>query len=325
MAGNISFGTYVTDGLRSGPLYSGPVPLQYTPANPQLKLTYSSYQQYGPGVLYSPISTYNITPQPGAVDNVVATTANGAVPAATYLQIRGDNIATRYFGGASPYVQFDWPRVVSVTIAGATATPGTRVTIFGYDWYNNPMQHTYIVNAVGTYPAVDTNDGFLFLSVPAKAFYSVTGAYVNSGLPAGCTISLGVMNVFGLPYLINNFGDTLGIGWGDNSDITSAQQSVYGQGSVLNPLGLFAGADKTLPSSETGDVRGLYSPSGVPNGDATLRFTYYVQGADQWLNQVANAQQEGLQNNTPVTGVEIEPLSPAVLYGFPQFYTGNPS
>lgn len=90
------------------------------------------------------------------------------------------------------------------------------------------------------------------------------------------------------------------------------------------PLGIFVPADQTSPpTSTTGDVRGLYGPSTPSNGVNVLRFTSYVQGADQWLNQVSNNQfLEGALNQQTV-GTTILPLTPQDLYGVPEYYTGN--
>lgn len=324
MSTNLPLGSYVQDGVRSGPLYSGAVPASLLSFNPTETLSYGAYSAYGPGVLYSPQFTWNIVPNVASnagdfsiTTNLVAPTAAADITQAGNLQIRGDNNVTVYVGGASPYVQFDWPRVPTVTIANAVA--GNRnVTIFGKDWYGNPLQHTYAVEATGTYPTVNTHA----LTVPAKAFYTVNRVFINGGLAGGSTISLGASDIFGLPYLVNNAGDITSIGWGTVSDLSTL---VAGQ--PLTYLGAFAAGDVTSPptAATTGDVRGLYAPSSASDGIKRLRFTYYVMGADVWLNQVANAQFYAQANNQPLVGVPVKSLTPQALYGLPQFYTGNPS
>lgn len=330
MATNLPLGTYVQDGLRSGPFYTGQVPASLLTFNPTEVLSYSSYNTYGPGVLYSPQNTWNIIPNitTGAgftiLNNLVANTVQADLTAAAYLTLRGDNNVTAYIGGAIPYVQFDWPRIVTVTLTGTNALNAQRrVTIFGYDWYGIPLQHTYLVQALGTYPVITLGDG-ANLSVPAKAFYTVTAVYINGGITNAANdaaISLGAADVFGLPYVANDRGNITSVGWAATSE-----ETVFTLGSNLTFLGIFVGADLTSPpTSITGDVRGLYGTSTAANGASRLRFTYYVSGADMWTNQVANAQSLATANNQTVVGVAASSLTAADLYGFPQYYTGSPS
>lgn len=320
MASNLSLGTYVQDGLRSGPLYSGSLF-----SSPAAGIYLSpNYDRYGPGIFYSPQNTWNIVPNAGALDNLVVTSLAGGVTGAQYLTLAGDNAATTLYQGV---VYFDWPRVPTVTIAGANATNATRVTIFGTDWYNQPLQHTYVLAAAqATYPTITLGVGGVAgtITVPAavKAFYTVTGVYISAALPALATISLGVSNVFGLPYLCNNLGDVTSIGWDASSDFTGAAVA----GDSILPKGVFVEADQTNPSTaSTGDTRGLYGPSTAPNGVRCLRFTQYVMGADVWLNQLSNNQQIAVLNGYPQIGVAIPPLNVTNLYGQQQFFTNLPS
>lgn len=216
MASNIPLGTFLEDGVRTGPLYSGQVPSTLLPFNPTLDLSYSSNSSYGPGILLSAQNTWNITPQPTGNANVVART--NAIADINNLVLLGDNVATKLISQSNTptYTQFDWPRVPTVTISGANLTGGPlRITIFGFDWNGNPMQHTYVVENIGTYP---TNSGGS-LSVPAKAFYSVSRVSSSGPLTNNAFISLGASDVFGLPFLVNNAGDITSIGWGNNSEL----------------------------------------------------------------------------------------------------------
>lgn len=380
MSTNISLGTYISDGVRSGPFYTGRIlsgnpPTLNTIPDVNGVIVSASRDVYGPGILYSPQYTWNITPNApslgnsptagvsGSVFNVVAPVTNqpGANGLFTLTQdavVNGTTglvtgvTAIRSSGGIS-YLQLDVPRVINVSVTGANPTANSRITIVGGDWYGMPMQQTYVLGAQGVYPFVQygyqglLNNGELTAAtiggaiLPCKAFYTVTSVqWSNGAIPAGCTISLGASNIFGLPYLINDFGDVMAIGWGQNSDMAS--------GVTLTPLeslGMFLRADQTNPATAiTGDVRGLYAPAPdlfQVNGTNKLRFTSYVSGADVWQNQVANIQMLGIQNgnyltttvgtaNTPglqkfIPGANISPLNIANLYGQPQFYTGNPS
>jgi len=161
------------------------------------------------------------------------------------------------------------------------------------------------------------------MSIASKAFYTVTAVYIDGALGGGSTISLGTTDVFGLPYLVNDFGDVTSIGWNTSSDMTSpihvTDDAVDITAQALTSLGLFVPAVQTSPATAiTGDVRGLYWPSSISDGAKRLRFTSYVQGADVWLNQLASMQH-------PQGGGTVPPLTSTQLYGQPQFYTGRPS
>jgi len=355
MSTNTPLGSHFADGVRVGPIYN--TQQSTTVADTNGVLVANDYTLYGPGVLLSPQNTYNIFPSPPGTgggntifNNLVATTATGAVPGPAYLTLRGDNASTYYTTGPNglPLIQFDWPRVVTVTIAGADATTGTHVTILGYDFYNFPMQQTYVVETQTTYPTVTFpgvgSDGSISLS--AKAFYKVTAVHVSAALPGNCVISLGAADIFGLPYRVNSFGVVTSIQWGTqtgggspNANIivpVTEMSTTFGTTGLLIPKGVFVPADHTNPATSlTGDVRGLYAPStaaaaqtinGVQVDWKNLVFTSYLVGADTRINQIAAQQQQyEEQTNNPSQGVPISPLTSNTLYGVPQFYTGSPS
>lgn len=221
MASNIPLGTFLEDGVRTGPLYSGEIPNgtgvnSLVPFNPSLSLSYSSYSAYGPGILMSSQNTWNITPAPTGNANIVART--NAIADINKLVLLGDNVATKLISQSNTptYTQFDWPRVPTVTISTNNLNAPLRVTVFGFDFYDNPMQHTYVVQNIGTYP---TNSGGS-LSSSAKAFYSVSQVSISGALTNGAFISLGASDVLGLPYVVNNSGDISSIGWGNSSDLS---------------------------------------------------------------------------------------------------------
>jgi len=376
-----SWGTYVSDGLRSGPLYTQqimgstslntgpfppPVPLfNQTPYTPNTfgVLTSNDYNQWGPGMLYSPQNSYNITPAPPAagfttLNNIVTQIGGvGGYPAGN-LTLAGDN-SVSYLVNASiannfnnvnpsitPYIKLDWPRVPTVTITGADATANTHVTILGKDFYDLPMQHTYIVQAQQTYPiitqsAVAADDGTI--SLPCKAFYKVTGVILGAALPANCQLSVGASEVFGLPFRITGKGVISAIAWGTqtggaaNPIIPNGQLTVRAPGDMQTTRGIFVPADVTNPSTAlTGDTRGLYAPftpavTQVVGGKivdaARLVFTAYVGGEDVWINQIAELQQsEMLSTGSPTPqGLVVPALDPSIAMGVLQFYTGRSS
>jgi hypothetical protein len=198
---NIPLGTYVNDGVRSGPKYSN---LNSTATDSNGQLIAGYYDRYGPSVLYTPFNTWDIVPYASTAGNIVAA---AIVAAPGYRTLFGDNAATTIVQGnnGANYVQLDWPRVPSVVVAGAAMTGPTIVTIFGTDWYGFPLQHAYTVEATGSYPAN--------LATPAKAFYRITSVYVNNSTGAGGTLAVETSNIFGLPYVIKEASYAANFSW----------------------------------------------------------------------------------------------------------------
>lgn len=326
MSINIPLGTYVSDGVRTGPFYTGQLPQGFV-ADANGLITSSSHDNYGPGVLLSTQHTYNITPaEPHAgfttLNNLVASTPAAQVPGARDLILLGDNSVTFLNRGV---VQFDWPRIPTVTITGVAAAPNTHVTIFGTDFYGFPLQHTYVVQLTGTYPDIDLANATV--DIAAKAFYTVNRVFISAALPVGSSISLGCAEAYGLPYRINGLAGSAGcitsISFGGVSELSVDQVGING---TLITTGPFVPAEPLPSTSFTGDVRGFYATQLAANNIKKLFFTYYVEGADTWINQVANQQMLYKQQTGSLfpQGVSIAPLNVNDLFGVPQYYSGNP-
>jgi hypothetical protein len=227
MSVNIPLGTYVQDGIRVGPSYSG-------------------YNKYGPGLLCSPQTTWRIVPYPSTDGNICTATS---VTGASYLTLGlGDTNATTLLTGAdgNKYIQFDWPRVPGVRLIGPSLTSApVSVTIFGTDWYGFPLQHTYTVLDSGNggyYPASDlTGIGIAEPSynfgAACKAFYTVTKVYVNGVIPSPTTIQVETTNIFGLPYKLASFSNILDFDWDgmDMLDQTGTVKLASGFATVNTP------------------------------------------------------------------------------------------
>lgn len=302
---DIALGTHFSDGIRSGPIWdidtSGGIN------------SGGILNKYGPGVLHSVQHSYNIKASPPntaggftGLNNIVASVTN--IAANTYLTLRGDaalqtftlangNTVRQYVGctfykidkNGLPVVQLDWPKVPSVTITGANLAAPTRVTIFGYDYLGFFMQHTYVVQNIGTYPTVtagatDTEDNFIRYPataggalLPAKAFSKITGVHVNGAINGGASISIGAsaastyatnpnIDIFGLPFVIKGQQPLLGsshscgvitsIQWGEKTGVVvtdpvepTSELTVRGPGVPLTVKGAFVPADLTNPAT----------------------------------------------------------------------------
>lgn len=250
---NIPLGTYISDGLRTGPAYSELNSLK-SDSNGQLVAGY--YGRYGKGVLLSPFNTWDIVPYGSTVGNIVAT---APVTGAGYLTLTQDTQATTKLLGQDGnfYVQFDWPRVVSVTVSGVAMPGPTDVVLFGTDWYGFPLQQTYIVSGVGTYP--------FFFTDAAKAFYTVTNVYVAGPTGVGGSISIQTTNTFGLPYALPETSYVSDFSW-DGKLMNNQSGSVS----------LVAG-DATVTTSAVTDDSPILLSHSDPDGTAAVDIgTLYV-------------------------------------------------
>ena len=237
---NISKGTAVADGYRIAPDFNtlGATGVDAT----GLLISDSSYKNYGPGMLASPIATYNFTPFPTTVGNIVT---NTAITGEQWLILSGDNGAvtrvaasnTNMFPPGTPtqpaapnkfFLQMDWPRVPTITVAGANLAAPVNITFFGFDIHDKPLQHTYVVQNQGTYPGPVTNSA----KTKGKAFYKITGVYFNGATAPGGTINCQVSNTFGLPYVLNSYSNIVNFGWNDQDMLTQGGSALLVAGNV---------------------------------------------------------------------------------------------
>jgi hypothetical protein len=214
---NIPLGSQFEDGTRVGPYLTGAniTAAQLATANSTGVLTVPyqpyTYDQWGRGMLDAPINNYNIVPRgPSQLGNVVSAIA---VTAAGNLTLSGDQYITTTTVSSSSssfnvvnYLQLDWPRALSVVVAGANLAAAVNITVFGFDFYGVKMQEAVIgVQNIGTYQM-------------KKAFYGVTQCSYNGVATGGGTISIQTTDVYGLPYKVSSLGDVIGIRWGTLDD-----------------------------------------------------------------------------------------------------------
>lgn len=247
MANNIPLGTYLSDGIRTGPNFAdfqpGAISPQVNVAGipvPQATIpAVGPFLKYGQGVLHSSIMTYTFSPAIynttdfSRSSNIVNTPISGA--GAFWYGITSGASSTSYLAGASrdiPYnaqdngsraVQFDYPRCPTIWF-GANSDVALSCTyqMFGYDVYGFKMyeSNTIIVDTTDatTYPA--GNQPFNFYFNCTKAFYGVTGFYANitytEGNPTNI-VSGGVAtsNVFGLPQRLYASSDIISVAGGN--------------------------------------------------------------------------------------------------------------
>lgn len=254
---NLPKGTYVQDGVRTGPYYTRQIAL--TPLNGVL--VSGNHDKYGPAVQLSSNTMWDIVPYNSTAGNIVAATA---VAGASYLTFTQDGDATNLVNApnlsrltagpsAGKIVQFDYPRGVSVEIAGGNMGGPVNVTIFGCDWYGFPMQTTYVVQNTGTYP----NNPLL-----APMFYQVWGVYFNGVTGGGITAAVRTNNTFGLPYRVKDSGQSI-LSWDNNAiqDFAGSATLVAGTVTVNNPAVVAGSNILVIHNTNLGTVGSLSVPS----------------------------------------------------------------
>lgn len=217
------------------------------------------------GIYEAPLNMYKITPVALVVNSLVA----AVTPAqAGYLTIKSDASTTTETItvptlGTITVQTLDVPRAVGVNVPVSTSTAVT-VTVWGFDVYNVLMSETITVPISGA-PATLAGK---------KAFKKIYRAYV-SGAPGG-NISLGQVDIFGLPYYFSDFGDIIAPTWNDVVLTTSA----------------FTVGDTTTATATTGDVRGTFTAPNAADAAKVLTALMYVQGAAN--NNTVKALQYGV-------------------------------
>ena len=119
-------------------------------------------------------------------------------------------------------------RAVSSNAGDTTQT----VTITGTDYWGQAQTETLTLNGTTTVNG-------------KKAFKTVTAVTASAALTGN--LSVGTLDVFGLPYAVTDAGYLLRTGWA---------------GAVADNAGTFVAADSATASATTGDVRGTFAPTG---------------------------------------------------------------
>jgi len=246
-----SYGTHFSDGVRVGPTVGS----QYAPSvglTPSI-LVPSPADSTPPGIYMTPISILDIVPAAVAVANIAAAQTPAGAGYVTLRAVSNNSITwiPSYSGTSGPLgagvIALDVPR--NLTITGILNVTAANFTVFGWDRYGMPMVET-ITGPVGS----NTTEGL-------KAFKYIQAVYVSTGTVAN--VSVGVGNVFGLPYFV-----------GDSNYIF--QQKFDGALDV----GTILAGDRRNATASTGDVRGTYAPATDADSLTRLTVTFYNASGD---------------------------------------------
>lgn len=176
----------------------------------------------GPGTVFTGVGPlgrvyiYDVVPATASATSVVNAQAVAAAGNVTLV--------------ASP-VTLSAARALKV-VSSASGDTSQGVFVTGTDYWGQTQTEYFLLNGV---TAVNGK----------KAFKTVTQVYVGAAM-AG-TLSVGTLDVFGLPYAVTDAGYLLRTGWA---------------GAVADNAGTFVAADATAASNTTGDVRGTFAPTG---------------------------------------------------------------
>ena len=178
------------------------------------------------------IYVFDCVPQAAVTSNIAATqTPTGA---GNLTLTAGTSVKSVVRTDGVTVLQLDLPRAVSVSlVTGGTAR---AYTITGYDYYGQAMSE--VITSV----AAATTNG-------KKAFYQIVSV---SGAGASTTaVTVGTTQLIGLPVRVTDGGYLCHVGW---------------NGSFTVDSGTLAVAATATATTTTGDVRGTFSPSSVPDG-----------------------------------------------------------
>jgi len=176
----------------------------------------------GPGTVFAGVGPlgrvyiYDVVPAAASATSVVNAQAAAAAGNVTLV---------------SSTVTLSAARALTVK-SSASGDTSQGVYVTGTDYWGQAQTEYFLLNGV---TAVNGK----------KAFKTVTQVYVGAALAGN--LSVGTLDVFGLPYAVTDAGYLLRTGWA---------------GAVADNAGTFVAADASTPSNTTGDVRGTFAPTG---------------------------------------------------------------
>jgi hypothetical protein len=252
-------GTHFADGVRVGPILGTQFKAGANVLSPSTVVP-TPVDRSAPGIYVTPTSWHDIIPFAVSTANVAALQTPGAAGYITLLNVSNAGITwmATYENTSGPLgagvIKLDVPR--NITVTGVTNTTAANFTIFGWDQYGQPMVET-ITGPVGAATVVGV-----------KAWNYIQGIYASAGTAQN--ISVGVGNVYGLPYFL-----------GDANYLTTQRYN-----GALD-VGTIVVADPRTATATTGDVRGTYAPAS--NADSTKRLTLNMYNASGDTRNYYNA------------------------------------
>lgn len=309
--------TYVSNGISQGvsPTNNDEEVNQPTGPNVPTVSSNPAYDRWGQGAPLMSDYTHGIFVQPS---NPILTWGGGAnATKQGYASFNLDYTNTPLeliMHDGEQYLRLDWPSSLAFTLSADNGQPIVP-TVWGLDWYLNPMMMTYqpmapAMQTEGTYSCLQTPDGEPRVS--NKAFFLIGKVFIQGQLDPGVQLEVATAPSFGLPYAIQTPAQVISIG-------LDVQGEFYGSdmgGNPLAPLGTLTMGDGTPATAETGDVRGTYAPSQIDVA-TSLYFKYYLQAFCPNLAMLQSAGQL-----TPL--LTIGGQTTRTQRGVPQYWTRPP-
>lgn len=182
-----SQGTHFSDGLRTGPIIGSTFVAGANVLTPSTQ-TSSPLDQQPPGVFNTPMSLLDIIPTPVAIASLAAAQTPVGAGYLTLVSTSGIGATVMTYQSVTGVIKLDVPR--TILIQGVANTVTADITVFGWDQYGMPIAEQI------TGPTAATQ------AIGKKAFLYVRAVYASGGTTD--TISIGVSNVFGLPYYVSD-------------------------------------------------------------------------------------------------------------------------
>lgn len=201
-----------------------------------------------PGVSNTPIYVYSIVPP---TKDAAAIAAAAAVSGGSWTVAAATGTSLVTINGVQ-YLDLGVAR--AVTLSGAqTSAVAVDTTITGLDDYKVPVTQT-LSSPVST-ALVTTTKTFRYVKV--------SGGVATAGNTVG-TVSVGTADVFGFPYVVNNWGDV---------------QVTWNSVGATASTGFTAAVTTSPATAYTGDVRGTYAVQ-TTAADSSRRLVAWIQISD---------------------------------------------
>jgi hypothetical protein len=182
-----SQGTHFSDGVRTGPFIGSSFIAGANVLTPSVMVS-SPIDKLPPGVFNTPMGLLDEIPAPVSTASIAALQLPVAAGYLNLVATSGIGITVLTYNSVPNVLQLDCPR--NVVIQGSGGTTSQTFFVYGWDQYGMPVVEQ-LTGPAGALQAVGK-----------KTFLYIRAVYVNAGTVAN--VSIGVGNVFGLPYLITD-------------------------------------------------------------------------------------------------------------------------
>lgn len=252
--------------------------------------------QGGVGVSQPTLFEYNVIPTTIVVDYVA--------PLQTVLPATPLNLfaahETNFLG--TQVITFDCLRVPSITIAVGATGVQTILTIVGYDDRNVSVIGDVtipVATAAGTY----TLDTFV-AGGGVKAYKKIVSCTFTAD--PGQQVSIGQGDAIGLPFFVPHEQYIKTLMWGNA--VVNQFGGAFVPGYQFNPQTIaplgnqqFNPLDPRAPTAVTSDARGYVVLPTASNGARMLSVSFYVYGADSYLQWLLTNGNLSAQTQTQIT------------------------